>query len=98
MPDAFAFEIAGANPEWKAALHDVTHGKRSPVGSSSGPIRETQWAQTNGQLLIMLVTRPPVGREEGNLAVHATRQSCQRTAVVEFNLDPAVQGTGCDVV
>ncbi len=97
-PDAYAFEIAGANPEWKAALHDVTHGKTLLAGSSSGPIRETQWVQTNGQLLIMLVTRPPVGCEEGNLAVHATRQSCQRTAVVEFNLDPAAQGTGCYVV
>jgi hypothetical protein len=94
-PDAYAFEIAGLTADWKAALHDVTNARTLVVGSADSPIHETEWVEATGPLMIMLVVRPPEGCEEGNVEVHVTRQSSQKTAVVEFNLDPAAQGTGC---
>lgn len=96
--DAYAFDLVGLTPDWKAALHDVTHARTLLVGASDTPIRETQWVEADGGLMIMLAVRPPAGCEEGNLEVRVTRRSCQKTAVVEFDLDPESQGAGCYVV
>jgi hypothetical protein len=41
--------------------------------------------------------RPPVICEDGKVQVRVTRQSCRKTAVVEFDLDPTAQGAGCYV-
>ena len=93
--DAYAFDIVGLSPEWGAALFDMTSARTLLVGASDTPIQETQWVETDGALMIMLLTRPPAGCEQGNVEVRVTRRSCQKTAVVEFNLDPAAQGAGC---
>jgi hypothetical protein len=93
--DAYAFDLAGLPPDWEAALYDVTNARTLVVGSSDAPIPERQWVETTGGLMIMMATHPPADCQEGNLEVHVTRQSCQKTAVVEFNLDPSAQGAGC---
>lgn len=94
-PDAYAFNMVGLASDWKAALYDVTHHRCLLVDPSVVPIEETQWAESNGGLVVMLATHPPAGCESGNVAVHVTRQSSGKTAMVEFNLDPTAQGTGC---
>lgn len=93
--DAFAFELVGLNPDWKAALYDVTNRRDIAVDRSDVPIEETQWVETNGGLTVILATQPPAGCPAGNVEVHVTRRASQETAIVEFNLDPAAQGPGC---
>lgn len=95
--DAYAFEIAGLAADWQAALYDMTNAKSLVIGRSDTPVRERQWVESAGMLLMMLAIRPPVVCEDGNLAVHVTQRSQGKTAVVEFNLDPAAQGPGCYV-
>jgi hypothetical protein len=93
--DAYAFDIVGLTPDWQAALFDMTNARTLLVGAADPPIQETRWVEASGCLMIMMVTRPPADCQKGNVEVHVTRQSCQKTAVVEFNLDPTAQGTGC---
>jgi hypothetical protein len=92
--DAFAFELVGLNPDWKAALYDVTNG-RNLVDTSGAPIEHEQWVESNGGLMIILATQPPADCPAGNLEVHVTRRGVRKAAIVEFNLDPKAQGTGC---
>jgi len=94
-PDAFAFEILGLNPDWKAGLYDVSSGRSLVPDFADAPIREKQWVESSGGLVVLLATRPPVGCPAGNVEVHVTRRSGRKTAIVEFNLDPAAQGSGC---
>jgi hypothetical protein len=95
-PDAYGFDLVGLNPDWKAALHNVSDARTLAVDPSNTPIRETRWVEaTRGGLVVMLATRPPDHCEEGNVEVHVTRRSTRKTAVVEFNLSPTAQGTGC---
>ncbi len=94
-PDAYAFDLVGSNPDWKAALYDVTNNKTLLADPPDAPIEETQWVEADGGLMVMLVAHPPAGCRVGNVEVHVTRRSCQETAIVEFNLDPIAQGTGC---
>jgi hypothetical protein len=93
--DAFAFELVGLPPDWKATLHDVTNQKNLLVGPSHMPIAETHWVESDGGLMVILATRPPAGCQTGNVEVHVTRQTPRKTAIVEFNLDPTAQGAGC---
>ena len=93
--DAYAFELLELPTDWKAALHDVTNDRTLVVGPSGPPIHETEWVESAGGLVVMLATRPPDGCRTGNVEVHVTRRSCGTTAVVEFNMDPNAQGTGC---
>jgi hypothetical protein len=93
--DAFAFELVGLNRDWKAALHDMTSRRNLVVDSSDVPIEHKQWVESSGGLMVMLATRPPAGCPAGNVEVHVTRRADRKTAIVEFNLDPAAQGTGC---
>ena len=96
--DAYAFDLVGLASDWKAALHDVTSSKTLLVRSSDRPVQERQWVEAAaGMMLVVLAVRPPVICEDGNVQVHVTRQSCKKTAVVEFNLDPTAQGAGCYV-
>jgi hypothetical protein len=46
-------------------------------------------------MMVVLAVRPRVVCENGNLEVHVKRRSSQKTAVVEFDLDPTAQGAGC---
>jgi hypothetical protein len=94
-PDAYAFDLAGSNPDWKAALYDVTNNATLVADLSHAPIRGTQWVQADGGMMVMLVTHPPADCRIGNVEVHVTRRSGEETAVVEFNLDPFAEGTGC---
>jgi hypothetical protein len=94
-PDAYSFELAGVAPDWKAALYDATNNTQlvgRPLGHA---IEETRWVESGGNLLVLLAALPPADCEAGNLEVQVTRRSCQTTAVVEFDLDPAAQGAGC---
>jgi hypothetical protein len=93
--DAYAFDLVGLSPDWKAALHDVSNLRTLRVDRSDTPIQEAQWVEAHGSLMVMLLTHPPAGCRTGNVEVHVTRRSGGKTAVVEFNLDPTAQGTGC---
>ncbi len=93
--DAFTFELLGLAADWQAALYDITNHGNLLVGPSDAPIEETQWVESNGSLLVMLATRPPADCTTGNLEVHVTRRAGRKAAIVEFNLDPTAQGTGC---
>ncbi len=93
--EAFAFELAGLNPNWKAALFDATNHRNLLVDPSDAPIEETRWLESNGGLMAMLATRPPADCSSGNLEVRVTRRAPRKTAIVEFNLDRTAQGPGC---
>jgi len=93
--DSFAFELVGLAPDWKAALYDATNCRNLLVGTSEAPIKDEQWVQSNGGLLVMLATQPPVDCPAGKLEVHVTRRGDEQEAIVEFDLDPKAQGTGC---
>jgi hypothetical protein len=96
--DAYAFDLVGLASDWKAALHDMTNSKTLVVHSTDKPFEEGQWVEAvTGMMLVVLAVRPPVICEDGKLRVQVTRQSCQKTAVVEFDLDPTAQGAGCYV-
>jgi hypothetical protein len=93
--DGFAFELAGLDAAWKAALYDATNGKSLAIEPSAACIEERQWVESNDGLLVILATRPPGNCSVGNLEVHVTRRTDQQTAIVEFNLNPGAQGPGC---
>jgi hypothetical protein len=95
-PDAYAFELKGIAPDWKAALYDMTDKNNFMFGSSDTPVQEKKWLEVpSGFALMTLAIRPPVVCEDGNVQVHVTRRSSQKTAIVEFSLNPTAQGPGC---
>jgi hypothetical protein len=93
--DAYTFELVGLTADWKATLFDMTNHRSLRADPSDAPIEEREWVESNGTLLVVLATEPPAGCRTGNLEVQVTRRSSQKTAIVEFNLDPAAQGAGC---
>ena len=96
--DAYMFDLVGLASDWIAALHDVSGAKTLVVRSSDRPVQEKKWVEAvSGMMLVMLAVRPPMVCEVGKLQVHVTRRSCQKTAMVEFDLDPTAQGAGCYV-
>ncbi|HTV40578.1 MAG TPA: hypothetical protein VMF08_08385 [Candidatus Sulfotelmatobacter sp.] len=96
--DAYSFDLVGLPSDWKAALHDVTAAKTLIVSSSDKPVQERQWVQAVGDMMVvMLVVRPPLICEDGKVQVHVTSRYSRKTAVVEFDMDPTAQGTGCYV-
>lgn len=93
--EAFAFELSGLDPTWNAALYDATHGRSLEIGPSAAYIEESKWINSNGGLFVMLATQPPKDCQVGKLEVQVTRRSDQKTAIVEFDLNPAAAGPGC---
>jgi hypothetical protein len=94
--DDYAFNFVGLEPDWHASLHNVTSARTLLVGALEKPIQETRWVEASrGRMLIVIKIHPPAGCREGNVKVHVTRRSCEKTAVVEFNLNPASKGPGC---
>lgn len=97
-PDAYAFELKGLTSDWKAALYDMTGRHNFVFDPSDTPVQEKKWLEVpTGFALMTLAIRPPLVCEDGNVQVHVTRRSSQKTAVVEFNLNPTAQGPGCYV-
>jgi len=93
-PDGYSFELVGLSPDWNATLYNVTNNTQV-VSRSGVAIEEARWIESRGGLMVMLATQPPADCEAGNLGVQVTRRSSQKTAVVEFDLDPSAQGAGC---
>jgi hypothetical protein len=93
--DAYAFELVGLNPNWKAMLYDATTNKNLVTNPADIPIQEMEWVETSSGLMVMLATQPPAECKTGNLEVHVTRRSSGKTAVVEFSMDSAAKGPGC---
>jgi hypothetical protein len=94
--DAYAFELLGLNADWKGTLQDVTGNKTLVANPSEKSIQETQWVESaGGQMMMLLAVQPPADCRTGKVEVHVTRRSCGTTAVVEFDLDPSAQGAGC---
>jgi len=95
MDDAYAFKLTGLSFEWEPALYDSTRLENLLINRTDSPIKETKWVEANGSRMMLLVIHPPENCKEGKLEVHVTRRSCGKTAIVEFDLDPDAQGTGC---
>ncbi len=93
--DAYAFDFVGLKPDWHASLHNATGARTLPAGATEKPIQESRWVEATGPMVIVMMIHPPAGCQAGNVEVHVARRSCEKTAVVEFNLDPASKGAGC---
>ena len=96
QPDAYAFEVVGSTPKWKSGLFDMTQGMSLIPAPTAEPIQKSHWVNArSGHMMVLLRTSPPAGCKRGNVEVHVTQRSSGKTAVVEFDLDPAAQGPGC---
>ena len=94
-PDGYAFELAGPASDWNASLNDMSNQRSLVVNPSDVPIEEMEWLESNGCSMIVLSVQPPADCTAGKLDVHVTQRSNRKRAVVEFDLDPAAQGSGC---
>ena len=94
-PDGYAFELADPASDWNASLHDMSNQRSLVVNPSDVPIEEMEWLESNGCSMIVLSVQPPADCTAGKLDVHVTQRSNRKRAVVEFDLDPAAQGSGC---
>ncbi len=93
--DAFSFELKGLAPDWQTLLYDMQNQASLLVGPSDAPIKEAEWVESTGPLMVVLAVQPPANCTSGTLEVHIARRSSGETAVVEFDLDPAAEGPGC---
>jgi len=94
-PDAYSFDLAGLSSSWKTTLYEIAGNRSLLIDPSNPRIQEAQWVEANGSLMVMLATQPPADCKTGKLEVHVKRRSSGKTAIVEFDLDPAAQGAGC---
>ncbi len=92
-PDHYAFRVECAAAEWGLALYDVANG--ASIECSREPWEEPRWHAVPGLSYVVLVLRPPRDCARGEALVHVTQRSSEKTAVVEFDLDPAAAGPGC---
>lgn len=96
--DAYAFDLNGLAPGWKAALFDTTCKGTFLVQANEAPVQERHWVEAvAGTMLVVLLVRPPLVCENGSVQVQVVRRSSGETATVEFDLDPTAQGAGCYV-
>ena len=65
------------------------------VECSREPWEKARWHALPGLSWVLLVLRPPRDCARGEVLVHVTQGSSEKTAVVEFDLDPAAAGPGC---
>ncbi len=94
-PDAYAFKLVGLPADWRAGFCDATNRRTLRLDTGERGIEQGRWVESIGGLLLMLVIGPPADCQAGKLEVHVTKRSRQKTAVVEFDLDPKAQGAGC---
>jgi hypothetical protein len=80
--DAYAFDLNGLAPGWKAALFDTTCKGTFLVQANDAPVQERHWVEPAAGMM---------------LQVQVTRRSSGEMATVEFDLDPTAQGAGCYV-
>jgi len=92
-PDRYAFRVKCAAAEWGLALYDVASG--ASIECSREPREEPRWHAVPGLSYVLLVLRPPRDCARGEALVHVTQCSSEKTAVVEFDLDPSAAGPGC---
>jgi len=98
-PDSYQFDLLGLGPDWDAAIVDPTKAGSVAQGTSRGTVIEPgSWYRLRSHSLLFLVLRPPADCREGDVLVHVTQQSTQKTAVVEFSFDPRAVGPGCYLV
>jgi hypothetical protein len=97
--NAYAFRLEGPGKDWDARLFDMTSRQSLVLNVDENPaIAAHQWIPTDGPRTMLLALRAPRDCRAGTVEVHVTQQSTQRTAVVEFSLDPSAAGRGCYVV
>jgi hypothetical protein len=93
--DAYAFQLAGVEPDWGAKLYSMTMAK-SVVDLQSGcPTPQLKWIDGRKVRLVQLSISPPKGCGKGEVQVHVTQKSTRKRAVVEFSLDPHATGPSC---
>lgn len=91
-PDKYSFRIECPDPEWRCALHDLGAGKSVRWTEDS---RKPHWHAVPTMRPILFIVRPRDVIERGAAVVHVTQRSSGKTAMVEFDLDPAAEGPGC---
>jgi hypothetical protein len=98
-PDAYAFRLQGSGSSWDARLFDMTSRETLVISAEeSGAIVPGEWIETRESRTMLLALRVPRPCETATVTVHVTQKSTQRTAVVEFSLDPRAAGRGCYTV
>ena len=96
--DGYSFHLDGLPADWEAGLYEVSNSRTFIPGPQDSPIGDAEWVESQGGLVVMVAARPPSDCGTGDLKVHVTRRSDREAAIVEFNLDPASQGSGCYTV
>jgi len=81
----------GMNGESVDCDDDIDH----TLFSYSNELSLSKWLDFDGTRIIILEVSPPRGCGQGELGVLVTEQSSNRTAVVEFSMDPDAAGPGC---
>jgi hypothetical protein len=91
--DGYKFELSGEVEAWQAQLVDMT--RRPSLKPSGAPeVAVSEFREfTRGTFYLLM--HPPKDAERGDIAIHVTRQSDGKEAVVEFSLDCRAAGAGC---
>jgi hypothetical protein len=91
--DGYKFELSGEVEAWQAQLVDMTHS-RSLKPDRAPDVHAGEFREFSRGIFYLLL-RPPMDAERGDVAIHVTRQSDGKEAVVEFSLDSRAAGAGC---
>ena len=94
--DGYKFELSGDVEDWRCELLDMSRNpSMKPTGAT--PIHTSEYREfTRGTFYLLM--HPPKDAERGDVAIHVTRQSDGKEAVVEFSLDRRAKGPGCYTV
>jgi hypothetical protein len=98
-PECYRFDLVGLTPDWEGAIFDPMNARSLALGPRDGErIEPGSWRSLRARSMLLLALKPPMGCVEGNVQVHVTQRSTQKTAVVEFSFDPRASGPGCYMV
>ena len=98
-PEWYRFDLRGIGPDWEGAIFDPINAEALSLGVRDGmQIEPGSWRLLRARSMLLLALKPPKRCDLGNVEVHVTQRSTQKTAVVEFSFDPRASGPGCYVV
>ncbi len=98
-PEWYRFDLVGLGRDWEGGIFDPIHAVTLARGAREGmPIEPGTWTMLRRRSMLLLALKPPPVCDLGNVEVHVTQRSTQKTAVVEFSFDPRTAGPGCYLV
>jgi hypothetical protein len=99
VPDWYRFDLIGLGPDWQGGIFNPMLARSLQNGVCEGTrIEPGTWNKLSCRSLLLLALKPPARCDLGNVEIHVTQRSTERTAVVEFSFDPRALGPGCYVV